>query len=151
MFKPRRILHPTDFSEQSNYALAIAIDLARQNQSSIIVLHTVPSLDTAPVSYGEVAAELEPEGLRRRIEEDLRHSAAVPNGINVEYMIAEGEPAREIIRVARERSCDVIVMGTHGRTGISHLMMGSVAEHVIRLAPCPVLTAKVAQAEHSAS
>jgi nucleotide-binding universal stress UspA family protein len=143
MFKPTRILHPTDFLEHSTYALGIAADLARQSQASLLILHTVPSLIAADVSYGEVARDVEPEGYQDQIMSDLRRSVPAPAGITVEYLVVEGSPATQINRVARERSCDLIVMGTHGRTGVSHLLAGSVAEGVVRTAPCPVLTAKL--------
>jgi nucleotide-binding universal stress UspA family protein len=143
MFKPTRILHPTDFSDHSTYALGIAADLARQNQASLLILHTVPSLSAAGVSYGEVARDVEPEGYRDSIMSDLRRSVPAPAGVSADYVVAEGNPTAEINRVARERSCDLIVMGTHGRTGVSHLLAGSVAEGVVRTAPCPVLTAKL--------
>jgi nucleotide-binding universal stress UspA family protein len=143
MFKPSRILHPTDYSEHSNYALHIATDLARQHAASILVLHTVSSLSPSAVSYGEVATELEPEGYRQRIVQNLRRSVPTPEGIRFEYLVAEGDPVEQIVEVARNRSCDLIVMGTHGRTGLQHLLIGSVAEGVVRLAPCPVLTARL--------
>jgi nucleotide-binding universal stress UspA family protein len=143
MFKPTRILHPTDFSEYSTYALGIATDLARQNQASLLIFHAVPSLSAADVSYGEVARDLEPEGYRDTILRDLRRSVPTPAGVAVEYMVAEGNPIAEINRIAREHACDLIVMGTHGRTGVSHLLAGSVAEGVVRTAPCPVLTARL--------
>jgi nucleotide-binding universal stress UspA family protein len=143
MFKPRRILHPTDYSDHSSYALNIAADLARQHGASVLVLHIVSSLSPSAVSYGEVATELEPEGYRRRIAEDLRRSVPAPEGIEVEYLVSEGDPVEQIVTVAQEQSCDLIVMGTHGRTGLRHLMIGSVAEGVVRRGPCPVLTARL--------
>jgi nucleotide-binding universal stress UspA family protein len=143
MFRPRRILHPTDFSLFSDYALRIAADLARQNQAILLIVHTVPTLGPEGATYGEAVSQLEPEGYRQRVAQDLRQSVPAPQGVQCEYILAQGDPAREICRVARDQACDLIVMGTHGRTGISHLMMGSIAEQVIRRAPCPVLTAKL--------
>jgi nucleotide-binding universal stress UspA family protein len=151
MFQPHRILHPTDFSQHSNYAFGIAADLSRQNQATLLVLHTVPSLSAATVSYGEVTSELEPEGYRRRATEELRRVVPTPTGVAIEYLIAEGEPADEITRVAHERSCDLIVMATHGHTGLRHLFSGSVAEEVVRRSPCPVLTAKLPPGKGDAS
>jgi universal stress protein A len=143
MFRPRAILHPTDFSDCSGYAFHIAVDLARQNQAALLVLHVAETLGPENVTYGEAASQLEPEAYRQRLEDELRRRVPAPAGLHVDHVLAAGEPAREIERVAREHSCDLIVMGTHGRTGLSRLLVGSVAELVIRLAPCPVLTAKL--------
>ncbi len=119
MFHPRVILHPTDFSENSNYAFHIATDLSRQHKAKLLVLHVAETLGAENVTYGEATSRLEPE-----------------------YLLAAGEPAHEISRVAREQSCDLIVMGTHGLSGLSRLLMGSIADRVIRLAPCPILISK---------
>jgi nucleotide-binding universal stress UspA family protein len=73
----------------------------------------------------------------------LRHVYAADSPAGVEYRVQHGDPAVEILGVAREASCDLIVMGTHGRTGLGRLLMGSVAEQVVRKAACPVLTIKV--------
>src|SRR5262249_30270696 len=97
--------------------------------------------------YGEASSELEPAGYRRRLARELCQKVPAPPGLNVEHLLAEGDPAREINRIAGERSCDLIVMGTHGRTGLSRLLMGSIAEQVIRLAPCPALVCKLPIAE----
>ena|SRR5438132_1031979 len=142
MFYPRVILHPTDFSECSNAALHIAADLARQNEATLLVLHVAETLGAENVTYGEAASHLEPESYRQRLEEDLRRSVPAPAGVSTKYLLAAGEPAQEISRVAREQSCDLIAMGTHGHRGLSRLFMGSITEHVIRLASCPVLVSK---------
>ena len=142
MFQPRLILHPTDFSESSAYAFRVATDLARQNQATLLVLHVAETLGPANVTYGEAVSKLEPEGYRRRLADDLRQSLPPPEGVPVQYLVADGDPAGEISRLAAEHHCDLIVMGTHGRTGLQRLLMGSIAEKVMRLAPCPVLTAK---------
>ena len=143
MFHPRIILHPTDFSERAEYALHIAADLARQNQATLVVLHVAETLGAENVTYGEATSKLEPEAYRQRLEQHLRQTVPAPRGVNVQYLLAAGEPAHEISRLAREHACDVIVMGTHGVGGLSRLLMGSIAEHVIRLAPCPVLVCKL--------
>ena len=142
MFHPRVILHPTDFSECSRHAFDIAADLARQYEAALLVLHVAATLGPENVTYGEATSHLEPESYRQRLEEDLRRSVPAPAGVSTQYLLAAGEPAREISRVAREHSGDLIVMGTHGSSGLSRLLMGSIAEHVIRLASCPVLVSK---------
>jgi nucleotide-binding universal stress UspA family protein len=151
MFHPHLILHPTDYSESSEYALKIAADLARQHQAKILILHVAETLGPENVTFGEATSQLEPSAYRRRLEEDLRKRVPVPSGVSTEYVLAEGDTAQEIQRVAQERGCDLIVMGTHGRTGLSRLVMGSTAEKVVRLAPCPVLTMKIPKLQTSSS
>jgi universal stress protein A len=151
MFHPRLILHPTDYSESSTYAFKIAADLARQHQARILILHVAETLGPENVTFGEATSQLEPTTYRRRLEEDLRQREPAPPGVSVEYLLAEGDTAQEIQRVAQERGCDLIVMGTHGRTGLSHLVMGSIAEKLIRLAPCPVLTTKIPSSQKTSS
>jgi nucleotide-binding universal stress UspA family protein len=143
MFKPRVILHPTDYSDTSAYALQIAADLARLHQATILVLHVAETLGPENVTYGEAISELEPAGYRRRLEEDLRRQVPAPSGTSIQYLLSEGDPSREIDRVAREHYADLIVMGTHGRTGLSRLLTGSIAEEIIRTASCPVLVIKI--------
>jgi nucleotide-binding universal stress UspA family protein len=143
MFRPQLILHPTDYSESSSYALQIAADLARQLQAKILILHVAETLGPENVTFGEATSQLEPASYRHRLEEDLRQRVPAPSGISVEYILAAGDIIEEIESTAQKRACDLIVMGTHGRTGLSHLVMGSIAERVIRLAPCPVLTTKI--------
>jgi nucleotide-binding universal stress UspA family protein len=137
------ILHPADFSNCSDCAFQIAADLARQNAATLLVLHVVETLGPENVTFGEAASQLEPEGYRQRLETDLRCRAPAPEGIETRYLLAAGDSAGEIQRVAREHSCDLIVMGTHGRTGLRRLLMGSIAEKVVRQAPCPVLVVRI--------
>jgi nucleotide-binding universal stress UspA family protein len=127
----RTILHPTDFSERSGYAFELACSLARDLGARLIVLHVVhTSLAVEKRSFGEDLAE------------DLNRMK-VPNLTPpVERRLKEGDPATEICRVAKETGCEMIAMGTHGRTGIGRLLMGSVVEQVVRKAPCPVLAVK---------
>ena len=151
MFHPQVILHPTDYSESSNFALRIATELARQHQAKILILHVAETLGPENVTFGEATSQLEPASYRRRLEEDLRQRVAAPAGVSVEYILAEGDIAQEIQRVAHDHDCDLIVMGTHGRTGLSHLIMGSIAEKVIRLTNCPVLTTKIPHLQMSSN
>jgi nucleotide-binding universal stress UspA family protein len=152
MFQPHLILHPTDFSEGSSVAFQIAVDLARQNQAALLVLHVVETLGPENATYGEITSQLQPQGYEKRLEETLGRLAPTAEEVSIQYLFAEGEPATEIDRIARERGCDLIVLGTHGRTGLKRLLMGSIAEKVVRLAACPVLTLKIpipASASHS--
>jgi len=143
MFQPHLILHPTDFSEGSNFAFQIAVDLARQNQAVLLVLHVVETLGPENATYGEISSQLQPQGYDKRLEETMRRLRPAANDVSIEHLLVEGNPAQEIDRVARDRACDLIVLGTHGRTGLKRLLMGSISEKVVRLAPCPVLTVKI--------
>ncbi len=88
-----------------------------------------------------------PEGDWKALDEQLRHVQASDAKIPVKHLLEEGDPAAEILRVADELKCDLIVMGMHGRRGVARLLMGSVAEHVVRKATCPVLVVKTPLAE----
>jgi len=133
------ILHPTDFSQCSAHALHLAGALARDHEARLVVLHTVMK-PTAVYVEGVILPE--PEVYYQAERESLERLEVPDAGIRVERRFEEGDPATEIVRVAREINANLIVMGTHGRTGLSRLLMGSVAEHVMRQAPCPVLTLK---------
>jgi nucleotide-binding universal stress UspA family protein len=139
MFPIHTILHPTDFSDYSTAALRMAEALARDYGARLVVLHVMPP---PPVVAGEMGAyipELEdPTALWDRL------NALQPEGsICVERFLVKGEPATEIVNMARGEKADLLVMGTHGRSGLGRLLMGSVAEWVMRKAPCPVLTVKM--------
>ena len=140
MFKNRSILHPTDFSESSARALQYAIDLARDYGATLALLH-VWQEPAAIFSTAEPIAGLDPAELRAEAKARL-DAVPTPDGVVVERHFVEGEPAKEIERFANDRTTDLIVMSTHGRSGISRLVIGSVAEQVLRHAPCPVLTIK---------
>jgi nucleotide-binding universal stress UspA family protein len=152
MFHPRLILHPTDFSDRAHYAFHVAADLAELNQAQLLILHVVETLGPENVTFGEVAAQLQPEGYEQRLSRDLKQRVPPPGrGVAVEYLVVQGDPAEAIDRVARERRCDLIVLGTHGRTGLARLFMGSIAEQVVRQATCPVLVCKVPLAQPGSS
>ena len=137
--KARKILFPTDFSHTSDAALGLATSLARDSGATLLVVH----VEEPPMAYG--GGELyygipEPrtEDLQRMLAKVAPTDAEVP----CEHRLITGEPATAIPRLAKEEAVDLIVMGTHGRSGLSRLLMGSVAEAVVRRAPCPVLTYK---------
>jgi nucleotide-binding universal stress UspA family protein len=134
----RRILHPTDFSEPSGCAFGVACALARDYGAPLLVLHVCSPF----VIYGSsVAVEVTPSHLEA-YRAQLRQMDTHDPRLRIEHRLVEGDAGTEILRVAREIGCDLIVMGTHGRTGPGRLLMGSVAEEVVRKAPCPVLTVK---------
>ncbi len=134
----KTILHPTDFSPQAEHAFRLACSLARDHGARVIVLHVaVPPV----VGYGEGWTP-PPEGDWQAMQKQLGEIQPAKNDVPVEHRLIEGNPISEILRLARESNCDLIVMGTHGRTGLGRLLMGSVAEEIVRKAACPVLTVK---------
>jgi len=133
------ILHPTDFSKQSEFAFQLACALARDYEAELFVVHVV----TPPVViYGEGVLPVEPEVYQEELREKLNRLHAEEPGVRVVHRLVEGQPVDEILHLAREIGCDLIVMGTHGRTGLGRMLMGSVAEKVVRMAPCPVVTVR---------
>jgi nucleotide-binding universal stress UspA family protein len=138
-----RILVPTDFSPNAKEAACMAVDVAKRYDASLCFIHVFQSV-----------AYLLPEGfvmqntvqlpdilgdLEKRVRSEK--ADAERGGVQrVEAELVEGVPATEIVRYAKDKRCDLIVMGTHGRTGITHALMGSIAEKVVRTSECPVLT-----------
>lgn len=133
------ILHPTDFSDHSDFAFRLACALARDYKARLILLHVVPP-PMVIYAGGPVPAETWPSV--EEVKEKLRQLEGHAHHVRVESQVMEGDPVDMILRAAKESNSDVIVMGTHGRTALARLLMGSVAELVLRKAPCPVLTAK---------
>jgi nucleotide-binding universal stress UspA family protein len=135
MLPIRTILHPTDFSENSKSAFRVARAVARDCGARLVLLHVVP----LPVMlYGPA-----PEAYLDHVQDELEQIKAKAPKTRVEHWLVEGDPVSEILSAAKESDCDLIVMGTHGRAGLGRLLTGSVAEQVLRKAPCPVLTVKV--------
>jgi nucleotide-binding universal stress UspA family protein len=144
MFHPKVILHPTDYSECAQKAFQVAIEMAANYQARLILLHVAVTLGPETVSFGEAVSELQPEGHRHRLQDELdRALPSVGLTVDVERLLTEGDPGAEVVRVAGERHCDLIVLGTHGRRGLQRFFTGSVTEKVIRLAPCPVLSVRL--------
>jgi nucleotide-binding universal stress UspA family protein len=139
------LLHPSDFSNRSASAFQLACALARDYCARLVVLHVA----VPPLVYGEDILPPDPEILRQSAQAQLDRLQAPP-GVRAERRLVEGDPATEVLRVAQEIGADLIVMGTHGRTGLARLLMGSVAEQVMRQAHCPVLTLKTPLAEDAA-
>ena len=140
MLAIRTILHPTDFSEPSQNALGLACALARDYGARLIVLH-IAELPTVASAEGVVLPP-NPEELRRAAQEQLDRLPVPHANVRAERRLEQGDAVTEILRVAQEAHADLIVLGTHGRTGLGRLLMGSVAEQVVRKASCPVLTVK---------
>jgi nucleotide-binding universal stress UspA family protein/quercetin dioxygenase-like cupin family protein len=136
------ILHPTDFSENACSAFQSACTLARDNHAKLLVLHVMmPS--SSPLLQQPLPDPTQPA-------EWQRSGAVLPwpqpsdPQIHVEHRLAEGDPADEILRQADQLHCDLVVMGTHGRTGLARFLTGSVAEEVMRKSRCPVLVVRMA-------
>lgn len=127
------ILHPTDLSTTSQEALDRAIELARENGGTLTLLHAYGDLVPDP----EIGTMFDP---RPELEEKVQLMAGKISGIEVKTVIHSGPPAETILWYAQTHKIDLIVMGTHGRTGLKHFFLGSVAEKVVRSAPCAVLT-----------
>jgi universal stress protein A len=139
MLNIKTILHPTDFSEASQAAFHLACSLARDHGSRLILLHVVMP---PTVAYTEGVMLTTSDEIKEQLWDKL--DEIVPDTeLVVERHMMEGAPAEEIMRLAEETNTDLIVMGCHGRRGISRLLMGSVAEEVVRKGGCPVLTVKV--------
>lgn len=139
------ILHPTDFSEFSTEAFRVACALAGTLGSRLILLHAnqppmIVAGEMIPVPVDTVTA-------RQNSLAQLHELVPTLPAAQVERYVVDGNPAEEIVRFAEDRHCSVIVMGTHGRTGLRRLLLGSIAELVVRRAPCPVLTVKPHPAE----
>ena len=141
----KNILVPIDFSKYSERALAVACDLARTFQIPVTLFHAY-AIPTYPLPEGQVLAS--PETVAEILEKtqsamnQLRARAATLGAPHVDAILNEGIAFAEIVRVAREQDFDLICMGTHGRTGIKHALLGSVAEKVVRKASCAVLTVR---------
>ena len=142
-----QILVPVDFSAHSELTVEYAGELAGRLGASVHLLHVVQPIAT--VALGQDGVDLSPLiELEARAAADAERqmgairAALAASGLTVSTEVLTGHPATVIVTIARERKRDLIVMGTHGRTGLTHLFMGSVAEKVTRLAPCPVLTVR---------
>ena len=135
MWNLKCILHPTDFSEAAANAFALACAVARDYDARLVVLHALEPLEFATTP---TAPSTPPD--RKSAEAELRQIQARYPEVAMEYRLAEGEPVGAILAAAREIPCELIVMGTHGRTQLRRLLLGGVAEKVVRNACCPVLT-----------
>jgi len=152
----RSILLPTDFSDCGNYALGYAASLARTFSATIICVHViepfVPTVGysgmTEPLPIADITDQLEDSAERELPKLGGREECA---GLDIEEVIVHGEAASEIVRVAKDRNVDLIVVSSHGRTGLGRILFGSTAEAVVRHASCPVLVVKPPPAEQGSS
>lgn len=156
MHKAKRILCPTDFSRHSRYALRKAAAMARSSGAEAILAHVIPRTtpggineDSYLLSNWREFMQREEERARAALEREAR--SRLLDGVKVKTVLGAGSPYREIVRIASRMHVDLIVISTHGATGLLHLMLGSVAERVVRLAPCPVLVVKPPRMRKGAS
>lgn len=142
-----RILVPVDFSDCSRQALRYAIPFAREFDAEIVLLYVAqinyPSPEVIDLNLPALEAELRAGGERQLAALVAGH---IDPGLRTRTLVRTGQPFREIIDVAREQDIDLIILSTHGRTGLSHVFLGSVAEKVVRHATCPVFV--VREKEH---
>ena len=142
----RRILHPTDFSAPSNAAFKKAIEMAKASRAELLIVHVInPIIPVAgegyvsPKMYEDLAASTR-AWARKQLDRLL--VKAKKSGVRGKGVLAEGAAHEQIARIAKAKRADLVVMGTHGRSGFAKLFLGSVAGRVVTAAPCPVLTVK---------
>ena len=149
-----KLLVPVDFSAHAEEAMRTAADLSRRYSASITIAYVYePMQYVLPegfLVYTPEQVNVLTTGFRERLARAERHLVEL-GAANVHTELLQGAVAREIVDYAKSGGFDLIVMGTHGRTGLRHVMMGSVAEKVLRLAPCPVLVVKLPPASDSAA
>jgi nucleotide-binding universal stress UspA family protein len=144
MINVKKLLYPTDFSSYSNQAYFHAITLAESQKASLTILFVLSPFqehpDPSTLGHADLAY------WRNQLEQIRPTNPAIP----VNHVLLEGDPAMEIVNYSRDAGIDLIVMGTHGRTGLERLLMGSVAERVIREALCSILVVKLPKGVHAA-
>jgi len=142
----RKILFPTDFSTLSDAALPHATTLAQESGATLLIVH----VEEPPTAYGtgEMYYGI-PDPDNNALNTMLSNVVPTDPRVPYEHRMVIGDPTEEIVRIADEENVDLIVMATHGRTGIKRLLMGSVAEKVVRYANCPVFTFKAPHHEHA--
>jgi len=137
--KADKILVPTDFSTLSDAAMPLAASLARDSGAKLLIVH----VEETPLAYG--GGEMyygAPEPDNQELTRMLKEVKPADPQVEFEHHLIVGEPASGIVRFAEEQDVDMIVIGTHGRTGLNRIVMGSIAEAVVRRAECPVLVVK---------
>ncbi len=151
MLKFRKILVPTDFSTASKQALPYAREFARAHGSEVVLVHVieVPHYPTLFEGTAMVVPPLD-ESLRRELLrqlEELARTELREHGVTSRVVIRDGSPRHELVACAKEEAADLLVIATHGYTGLRHVFLGSTAEQVVREAPCPVLTVRATAGE----
>jgi nucleotide-binding universal stress UspA family protein len=142
----RRVLHPSDFSSDSNAAFKKAIEMAKASRAELMVAHVISPI--VPVSGDEHIPQQMYKDIRAlnraqaNKQLDRLVAKAKKSGVRATALLAEGVAHEQIVRLATTKRADLVVMGTHGRSGIAKLFLGSVAGRVVASAPCPVMTVR---------
>jgi len=151
-FKVKRILVPIDFSDCSKKALQYALPLAKEHQAAITLLYVVPPAygagEYGGIDYAQLEASMKEGGEKQLVKLAMDE---VRGQVSADTLVRVGSPALNIVEVARTLPADLIVISTHGRTGLKHVLLGSVAEHVVQRAPCPVFVVREHEHEILAS
>jgi len=143
MYEIKKILVPVDFSDYSKIALKHAVNFAQRFNSKLFLIYVIePMVYPTDFSIGQIAIPAVENNLTSRAEEELQNLVKneIAGKLESEVIIKSGKPFMEIIECAAEIDADLIIIATHGHTGVEHLLFGSTAEKVVRKAPCPVLT-----------
>lgn len=143
MYDIKKILVPVDFSDYSKIALKHAVNFAQRFNSKLFLIYVIePMVYPTDFSIGQIAIPAVENDLTSRAEEELQNLVKneIAGKLESEVIIKSGKPFMEIIECAAEIDADLIIIATHGHTGVEHLLFGSTAEKVVRKAPCPVLT-----------
>jgi nucleotide-binding universal stress UspA family protein len=146
----KRILVPIDFSDHSKNALRYAITFAKQFQAELFLIYVVePTVYPADFSFGQVSIPSFEKELRERGKQELEQLVATytEGKVSARTIVKTGKPFLEIINIAKKEEVDLIIIATHGHTGVEHILFGSTAEKVVRKAPCPVLSLRPAEHE----
>ncbi len=148
MAEIKSILFATDFSENSKWALTYALSFARKYEARLFILHVIQPPSYPLGMYAEISFDAMDEFSRSMAEaagKEMKRLRETELGDfqNYEILMITGTPFLEIIKTARGKKADLIVLGTHGRTGLDHVLFGSTAEKVVRQAPCPVLSVRL--------
>jgi len=142
LFKLKNILVPVDFSDCSDKALQYAIAFAKQFEANLTLLHVVQSYPVTPEMY---TVDMLPSRYGKEDLEALAH--IVPESVQCKTVLRSGTPHIEIVGLAKELSIDLLILSTHGRTGLARAIIGSTAEQVVRHSPCPVLVVRSKEQE----
>jgi len=150
VIKLRKVLVPTDFSDSARHAFSYGVSFAREFKAELVLLHVVENLtvgyasDLFPVPMAEVFHEI---SAYARKELAALAGEVRARAVEVREVVVQGKPSVEILRVAREETFDMIILGTHGKGVLDQALFGSTTERVVRKAPCPVLTCRVSEHE----